>query len=70
MKKYIIVNGAMGTGKTSVGRRVAELLGRADENLSWAIELLNEFNKRTDCVFIDTSDLSVDAVAEKIIGHL
>jgi len=162
MKKYIIINGTMGVGKTTIGRRIAELLGRAafidgdfviemhphidhtetfdmqrdnivhmsknyynfdkcdsvvlswimgedrvvktiseiselnyeiyhfmltcskealadrwhkddvndwrtDENLNMATEILTEFNKRTDCIFIDTSDLSVDMVAEKII---
>ena len=29
LKKYIIINGTMGAGKTTVGRRIAELLGRA-----------------------------------------
>lgn len=162
MKNYIIINGTMGAGKSTVGRRVAELLGsaafiegdfvielhphidhseteamqrdnilhmsknyynfnkcesvvlswimgengaskmilevsklkyqayhfiltcnkevlierwhkdnvndwRTDENLITSIALLDEFNKRTDCIFIDTSDLSVDMVAEKII---
>jgi broad-specificity NMP kinase len=162
MKKYIIINGTMGAGKTTVGRRIAEKLGRAafidgdfvielhphideketkpmqrdnilhmsknycnfdkcdtvilswimgeagtemiiseisklnfqvyhfiltckeeslttrwhndnindcrtDENLKLAIQILNEFDKRTDCIFIDTSELSVDEVAERII---
>jgi len=40
---------------------------RTDENLNMAIEILNQFNKRTDCIFIDSSDLSVDEVANKII---
>jgi len=165
MKKYIVINGAMGAGKSVVGRRTAELLGRAafiegdfaielhphidhseteamqsdnilhmsknyynfnkcdfvvlswimsenkvkkiiseisklnyqtyhfiltcskdvlierwhndtvndwrtDENLSAAIDLLNEFNKRIDGISIDTSDLSVDIVAEKIIEKI
>ena len=29
MKKYIIINGAMGMGKSTVGKRVCEKLGRA-----------------------------------------
>ena len=29
MKKYIIINGMMGVGKSTIGRRIAELLGRA-----------------------------------------
>ncbi|MCL2372596.1 MAG: hypothetical protein FWC78_04250 [Defluviitaleaceae bacterium] len=29
MKKYIIINGGMGAGKSATGRRIAELLGRA-----------------------------------------
>lgn len=165
MKKYIIINGTMGAGKSTVGRRIAELLGhaafidgdfviemhphideketkpmqrdnilhlsknyynfdkcdtvvlswimgevgtdmiiteisklsfqiyhfiltcnkealtqrwyndntadwRTNENFNIAIEILNEFNKRTDCIFIDTSDLSVDGVAEKVIEQL
>ena len=43
---------------------------RTDENLNMAIELLNNFNKRTDCIFIDTSDLLIDAVAEKVIERV
>ena len=165
MKKYIIINGTMGAGKTTIGRRIAELLGRAafidgdfvielhphideketkpmqrdnilhisknyyhfdmcdsvilswimgeagtdiivkeisklnfqvyhfiltcssdvlserwhndnacdwrtDENLSMAIEILNEFNNRTDCILIDTSESSIDMVAENIIGRV
>ena len=165
MKKYIIINGTMGAGKSTVGRRIAELLGRAafidgdfvvelypfigieetmsmqrdnifhmsknyynfdkcdtvvlswimgetgtdmviseisklnfqiyhfiltcskevltqrwhndstadwrtDENLNMAIEILNEFNKRTDCIFVDTSELSVDMAAKEIIKRL
>jgi shikimate kinase len=41
---------------------------RTKENLSMAIEILTEFNKRTDCVLVDTTDLSVDEVAEKVIA--
>ncbi|MCL2421161.1 MAG: AAA family ATPase [Defluviitaleaceae bacterium] len=162
MKKYIIINGTMGAGKSAIGRRIAELLGQAafidgdfviemhphvdhtetfdmqkdnivhmsknyyhfnkcdfvvlswimgedranktiseisklnyqiyhfvltcskaaltkrwlednvndwrtSENLNMAIEILTEFNKRTDCVFIDTSHLSIDEAAKKII---
>ena len=165
MKKFIIINGTMGAGKSVVGRRVAELLGRAafidgdfviemhpcvdhtetfdmqrsnivhmsknyynfgkcdsvilswvmgeerttnivseifelnyqiyhfmlvcnkeslterwrnddvndwrtDDGLNMAIEMLNDFDKRTDCIFIDTNDLSVDMVAEKIIDRV
>lgn len=40
---------------------------RTHENLTTSLETLDEFNKRTDCMFIDTSNLSVDMVAEKII---
>ena len=163
MKKYIIVNGTMGAGKSTVGRRTAELLGsaafidgdfviemhphideketkamqrdniyhisknyrnfdkcdtvvlswimgeagtdimikeitklnfkiyhfiltcntevltqrwhddhaadwRTDDNLNMAVDIANEFNKRTDCIFIDTSELSVDGAAKEIIG--
>ena len=39
---------------------------RTDENLSMAIEMLNDFNKRADCIFVDTSNLSVDDVAQRI----
>ena len=162
MKKYIVINGTMGAGKTVVGRRIAELLGRSafidgdfvielhpyvdhtetfeiqkdnivhmsknyynfdkcdtvvlswimgearasktilevsklnyqvhhfiltctkevlakrwaldnvndwrtDENLAMAIEMLDQFNARCDCTFVDTSGLSVDMVAKKII---
>ena len=162
MKKYIIINGTMGAGKTTIGRRTAEMLGRTafidgdfvielhphidekhtkpmqrdnilhisknyynfdmcdsvvlswimgeagtdmivsevsklnfqvyhfiltcnkdilaerwrndnacdwrtDENLNMAIEILNEFNERKDCIFIDTSELSVDMAAKEII---
>jgi len=165
MKKYIIINGTMGAGKSTVGRRVAELMGRAafidgdfviemhphideketkpmqrdnifhlsknyynidkcdsvvlswimgevgtnmiiseisklgfqiyhfiltcntevltqrwrndntadwrtDENLNMAVGILNEFNERTDCIFIETSELSVDMVAKKIIERV
>jgi len=165
MKKYIIINGTMGAGKTTIGRRIAELLGRAafidgdfviemhphideketkpmqrdnllhisknynnfeecdvvvlswimgevgtnmiiseisklnfqiyhfiltcstevltkrwhsdnaadwrtDENLNLSIEILSEFNKRMDCIFIDTSDLSIDMVANEIIERV
>ncbi|MCL2697450.1 MAG: AAA family ATPase [Oscillospiraceae bacterium] len=165
MKKYIIINGTMGAGKSITGRRTAELLGRAafiegdfviemfphidynetksmqkdnilhmsgnyynfdkcdsivlswimsentvkeiisglsdfnfqiynfvltcseetltnrwkkdnindwrnDENLNMAINMLDDFNKRTDCILIDTSDLSVDKVVEKIIRRI
>ena len=165
MKKYIIINGTMGAGKSTIGRRIAELLGRAafidgdfviemhphidekhtkpiqrdnilhlsknyynfdmcdsvvlswimgvvgtdmiiseisklnfriyhfvltcntevltqrwrndntadwrtDENLNMAIEILNDFNKRTDCIFIDTSELSVDMAAKEIIERV
>ena len=165
MKKYIIINGTMGAGKTTIGRRIAELLGRAafidgdfviemhphideketkpmqrdnifhisknycnfdkcdtvvlswimgevgtnmiiseisklnfqiyhfvltcdkgvlterwrsdnvadwrtDDNLNMSIEILNEFNKRTDCIFIDTSDLSIDMAAHEIIERV
>ena len=162
MKKYIIINGTMGAGKTTVGRRVCEMLGRSafidgdfcieihpfvgnaetkamardnilymsknyyncsecdtvvlswimsentvkkiisglsdidfkiykfiltcrkeiltdrwkkdtandwrnDENLNTAVNMLDNFSKHTECIFIDTSDLSVDTAAEKII---
>jgi len=162
MKKYIIINGGMGAGKSTVGRKVAEKLGRAafidadfliemypeldyskgepmrrdnivnisrnfcnldecdcvvlgwimyentisklikeiskldfeihhfiltcnaevltdrwhkdnyndwrnDENLKIAIEQLDYFRNLADCNVIDTSELSVDAAAEKII---
>ena len=165
MKKYIIINGTMGAGKSTVGRRIAELLGcaafiegdfvvelhphidhseteamqrdnilhmsknynqfnkcnavvlswimgetgakklmteiaalnyeiyhvvltcskqalterwhkdavndwRTGENLKMALHLLESFNKRTDCIFIDTSDLSVDMAAERIIESI
>jgi len=40
---------------------------RTDENLDMAIEILNEFNKRIDCVFIDTNKLSIDMIAKEII---
>jgi hypothetical protein len=43
---------------------------RTDENLTMAINILNEFNKRTDCIFIDTSELSVDMVAKDIIERV
>jgi len=29
MKKYIIINGTMGAGKSTIGRRIAERLGHA-----------------------------------------
>ena len=162
MKKYIIINGTMGVGKSTIGRRIAELLGhtayidgdyvielhphvdeketkpmqrdnifhlsknyydfdkcdsvvlswimgevgtemiiteiskmnfqvfhfvltcnkevlterwyndivsdwRTDDNLNMAIQILDEFDKRTDCIFVDTSELSVNMVAEEII---
>lgn len=162
MKKYIIINGTMGAGKSTIGRRIAELLGRAafidgdfviemhphvdeketksmqrdniyhisrnyynfdkcdtvvlswimgeagtdmiiseisklnfqiyhfiltcskevltrrwhndntadwrtHENLDMAVEILSEFNNRTDCIFIDTSELSVDMAAKAVI---
>ena len=165
MKKYIIINGTMGAGKSTIGRRIAELLGRAafidgdfviemhphideketkpiqrdniyhisknyynfdkcdtvvlswimgevgtdmiisemsklnfqiyhfiltcnkealtqrwyndkiadwrtDENLNMALEILSEFNKRKDCIFVDTSELSVDMAAKEIIKRL
>jgi broad-specificity NMP kinase len=165
MKKYIVINGTMGVGKSTIGRRIAEMLGRAafidgdfviemhphvdhtetfdmqrsnivhmsknysnfdkcdyvvlswimgedradktiseisglnyqiyhflltcneealtkrwlnddvndwrtKENLNMAIEILVSFNKRTDCIFIDTSDLSIDGVAEKIVKNI
>jgi len=165
MKKYIIINGTMGAGKSTIGRRIAEVLGRAafidgdfvvelhpfisieetmsmqrdnifhmsknyynfdkcdsvvlswtmdeagvdtiisemsklnfqiyhfiltcneevltqrwhndniadwrtDENLNMAVEILSEFNKRTDCILVDTSELSVDMVAKDIIRRL
>ena len=43
---------------------------RTDDNLNIAIGMLSGFNKRTDCIFIDTSDLSIDAVAEEIIERV
>ncbi|MCL1789450.1 MAG: hypothetical protein FWG33_03755 [Oscillospiraceae bacterium] len=43
---------------------------RTDDSLNMAIEILNDFNKRTDCIFLDTSDLSVNMVAEKIIERI
>jgi len=43
---------------------------RTDANLNMSIEILNEFNKRTDCIFIDTSDLSVDMAAHEIIERV
>ena len=162
MKKYIIINGGMGAGKSVVGRKVAESLGRAafidadflvemypnvdysetealrrdiivnmsrnycnfdkcdyvvlgwimydntasrllaeisklnfeihhfvltcnarvlakrwnkdtindwrtDENLDVAIEQLDYFKSLADCIVIDTSELSVDMAAEKIV---
>ena len=162
MKKFIIINGTMGAGKSVVGRRIAELMGRAafidgdfvieihpcvdhvetfdiqrsnivhmaknyynfdkcdsvilswimdeerafetvseifelnyqiyhfvltcskealaerwrkddvndwrtKDNLNVAIKILNDFSKRTDCIFIDTSGLSVDMAAKEII---
>jgi len=35
-----------------------------------AIKILNDFNSRTDCALIDTSELSVDMVAKKIIERV
>ena len=165
MKKYIVINGTMGAGKSTIGRRISELLGRSafidgdfvvelhpfigieetmsmqrdnifhmsknyynfdkcdsvvlswtmdevgadiiisemsklnfqvyhfiltcssevlserwrndhtcdwrtDENLSMAIEILNKFNNRMDCIFIDTSELSIGAVAKEIIERV
>jgi len=35
-----------------------------------AIEILSDFNNRTDCVFVDASELSVDMVAKKIIERV
>ena len=165
MKKYIIINGTMGAGKTTIGRRAAELLGRAafidgdfviemhphideketkpmqrdniyhisknyynfdkcdyvilswimgdagtdmviseiskldfqiyhfiltcnaealtkrwrndntcdwrtDENLNMAIKILDEFDKRKDCIFIDISELSIDEAAKIIIKRV
>jgi len=165
MKKYIIINGTMGAGKSTIGRRIAELLGRAAfidgdfvielhphideketkpmqrdniyhlsknyyhfdkcdtvvlswimgevgtdmiiseisklnfqiyhfiltsnaevlaqrwhndntadwrtaENLNMAIKILSEFNKRADCIFIDTSELSIDMAAKEIIDRV
>jgi broad-specificity NMP kinase len=43
---------------------------RTDDNLKMAIAMLNDFNKRTDCIFIDTSGLSVDMVAKEIIARV
>ena len=43
---------------------------RTDDNLNMAIEMLNDFNKRTDCIFVDTSGLSVDMVAKEIIERV
>ena len=43
---------------------------RTDDNLNKSIGILSEFNKRTDCIFIDTSDLSVDMAAHEIIERV
>jgi len=165
MKKYIIINGGMGAGKSAIGRKVAEKLGRAafinadfliemypdvdysetkamrrdnivnmsrsycdfhkcdfvvlawimyrdtasellseisnlnfeiyhfvltcnaevlaerwhndaindwrtEENLKTATEQLEYFSNLADCIIIDTSELSVDAAAEKVIEKI
>ena len=47
---------------------------RTDENLNTAIELdtdlLEAFDNRSDCIVIDTSDLSIDMVAANIVTRI
>jgi len=43
---------------------------RNGENLNIALKSINDFNKRTDGVLIDTSNLSVDGVADKVIKKI
>jgi broad-specificity NMP kinase len=43
---------------------------RTTDNLNMALDMLKDFNKRTDCIFIDTSGLSVDMVAKEIIERV
>jgi len=43
---------------------------RNDENLNNSIKSLDDFNNRTECIMINTSDLSVEMAAKKIIEKL
>jgi len=43
---------------------------RNNENLDIAVKSIDDFNKRTGCLLVDTSSLSIDDVAEKIIRSI
>jgi hypothetical protein len=43
---------------------------RNNDNLNIAIKSIDDFNNRTECLLIDTSNLSVDMVAERVIAGL
>jgi len=43
---------------------------RNDDNLNISIKSIDDFNKRTECLLIDTSNLSVNMVAERVIANL